>query len=60
MGFNIGVDGTYKLYETPTMKLGAGMFLRYAGASGKIQILNNVVDSDVGGLQIGFGGRLRF
>lgn len=60
VGFNIGVDGTYKLYETPTMKLGAGMFLRYAGASAKIQILSNVVDSDVGGLQIGFGGRLRF
>ncbi len=59
-GFNIGLDATYKLYETPTMKLGAGAFLRYAGASGKIQILNNVVDSDVGGLQIGFGGRLRF
>lgn len=60
VGFNIGVDGTYKVYETPTIKLGAGVFLRYAGASGKIQILNNVVDSDVGGLQIGFGGRLRF
>jgi hypothetical protein len=59
-GFNIGVDAAYKLYETPTIKLGAGVFLRYAGATGKIQILDNVADSDVGGVQIGFGGRLRF
>lgn len=59
-GFNIGVDAAYKVWENPVIKLGAGMFLRYAGASGKIQILDNVVDSDVGGIQIGFGGRLRF
>ena len=60
VGFNIGVDGTYKLYENSNVKIGAGMYLRYAGASAKIQILNNEVDSDVGGLQIGFGARVRF
>src|SRR5687768_3297983 len=59
-GFNIGVDAAYKFWENPVVKLGGGMFIRYAGASAKIQILSNVVDSDVGGFQIGFGGRLRF
>ena len=60
VGFNIGVDATYKLYETPTMKLGAGMFLRYAGSTAKIQVLDNTVETDVGGVQVGFGARLRF
>jgi Outer membrane protein beta-barrel domain len=60
VGFNIGVDATYKLYETPTMKLGAGMFLRYAGSTAKIQVLDNTIDTDVGGVQVGLGGRLRF
>ncbi|MGH9174259.1 MAG: hypothetical protein ACRD1H_07865, partial [Vicinamibacterales bacterium] len=59
-GFNIGVDATYKLYETPTIKLGAGVFLRYAGATAEIQVLDTVVESGVGGVQLGFGGRLRF
>lgn len=60
VGFNIGVDGTYKLYENPNIKIGAGMFLRYAGASAKIVILDEEVESDVGGFQIGFGARFRF
>ena len=41
------------------MKLGAGMFLRYAGSTAKFQVLDNTVETDVGGVQIGFGGRLR-
>lgn len=59
-GANIGADVSYKFYETPSVKLGAGMFLRYAGASGKVRVLANELDSDVGGLQIGFGARVRF
>ena len=60
VGINIGVDATYKLYETPTIKLGAGMFLRYAGSTAEFQVLDNVVETDVGGIQVGFGARLRF
>ena len=60
VGFNIGVDATYKLYETPTMKLGAGFFLRWAGSTAEFQVLDSVVETDVGGVQVGFGGRLRF
>ena len=59
-GGHIGVDVAYKLYEADLVNLGVGMFLRYTGASAKIVVLENTVDSDVGGLQIGFGGRVRF
>jgi hypothetical protein len=59
-GANVGVDVAYKLYENINWKVGAGMFVRYSGASGKITVLQNTLDSDVGGLQIGFGARLRF
>jgi hypothetical protein len=59
-GANIGVDVAYKLYETLDWKVGAGMFIRYAGASGKVTVMQNTLDSDVGGLQIGFGARVRF
>lgn len=59
-GGNIGVDVSYKLYETPDVKLGAGMFIRYSGATATIQYLANDVDTDLGGFQIGLGGRVRF
>ena len=51
-GFNIGVDGTYLV----TPRIGAGAFLRYAGGSATI----GGVDVDAGGVQIGFGVRVRF
>lgn len=60
VGGNIGVDIGYQLYDTDAYRLGAGMFIRYAGASAKVGLFENEVDSDVGGLQIGFGGRLKF
>lgn len=59
-GFNIGVDLGFTIAETASAKFGAGMFIRYAGASADVQVLSNTVDSDVGGLQVGFGGRIRF
>ena len=61
-GFNIGVDISYIAIESGPLKVGAGLFIRYSGASADVGLLRNehVVDSDVGGLQIGFGGRIRF
>lgn len=58
-GANIGVDVAYKILLEP-VQLGAGMFIRYAGATAKVNILGNERETDVGGLQIGFGGRVRF
>jgi hypothetical protein len=61
VGFNIGADVSYTVYTRDRLKLGGGMFIRYAGASGDVQLLDeDVVDSDVGGLQVGFGARVRF
>jgi hypothetical protein len=62
-GFNIGADISYILYQKNSFKVGGGMFLRYAGASATIQMLDASsarLDSDVGGLQVGFGVRTRF
>ena len=59
-GANVGADVSYKVYETANMILRAGMFLRYTGASGKVTVLASERDSDVGGLQVGFGARVRF
>jgi hypothetical protein len=60
VGINAGVDVTYKLWESDAYRVGAGVFLRYAGASARITVLENEVDTDVGGLQFGLGARLRF
>jgi len=66
-GFNIGADVAYTVYQSGPMKVGVGMFLRYSAASADVELIRftgqaqgHVVDSDVGGLQVGFGGRFRF
>jgi hypothetical protein len=62
-GFNIGADVSYVLYTRNRFKLGGGMFVRYAGASATLQVFDASsarLDSDVGGLQVGFGFRTRF
>ena len=59
-GLNIGVDVMYLLYDSDAYRIGGGAFLRYSGASARIPVISNEVDSDVGGLQIGFGARVRF
>lgn len=59
-GYNIGADVTYMLYERDEVRVGAGLFMRYSGASAEILMLSNTISSDVGGLQAGFGARVRF
>ena len=56
VGFNLGADGTYLL----TRRFGVGGFLRFTGGSTTLTTGGNTVDLDVGGLQIGIGGRVRF
>ena len=60
VGINAGVDVTYQFWESDAYRIGAGAFLRYAGASARITVLQNEVDTDVGGLQFGLGLRVRF
>jgi hypothetical protein len=56
VGFNLGADGTYLLTE----RFGVGGFLRFAGGSVDLETGGNAVGLDVGGFQIGVGGRVRF
>lgn len=70
VGANGGIDVAYRLIETGRWKIGAGLFLRYAGATADLTLLENVpgtaltpvrsIESDLGGLQFGLGARLRF
>lgn len=70
VGGNAGVDIAYRITEFGRAKLGAGLFLRYAGASADVEMIDNVfgiddfppnrVESDLGGFQFGIGARLRF
>jgi hypothetical protein len=53
VGFQGGVDVRYLF----TRQLGAGVFMRYNGASGN---LNSEIESKIGGFQVGGGLRVRF
>jgi hypothetical protein len=59
-GANIGADVTYKLRDTGTVAVGLGGFFRYSGAGASVIVMQTDVDSDVGGVQVGFGVRVRF
>jgi hypothetical protein len=56
VGYNLGADGTYLL----TQRFGVGGFLRFTGGSVTLDTAGSEVDLDVGGFQIGIGGRVRF
>jgi hypothetical protein len=60
-GANIGADVSYMFYDNGSVKLGGGGFLRYSGATAGVPLLGTAeIESDLGGLQIGFGARVRF
>jgi len=60
IGFNVGADASYILWSNDSVRVGAGGFVRYARAKTNVLLLSTEQDTDVGGLQIGFGARLRF
>ncbi|MGE0041210.1 MAG: outer membrane beta-barrel protein [Vicinamibacterales bacterium] len=59
-GVNVGADVTYMLLQRDGLKIGAGFFARYAGASASIRVIANDVSVDLGGFQAGIGARIRF
>ena len=59
-GYNVGVDGTYIFWSNDDIRIGAGGFLRFTKATGDIMQLTGEQPTEVGGLQFGFGGRIRF
>jgi hypothetical protein len=60
VGFNVGADATYIVWQNDSVRLGAGAFVRYALAKTNVLLLQTEQKTDVGGVQFGFGGRLRF
>jgi hypothetical protein len=59
-GFNVGADATYILWSNDSIRMGAGGFVRFAQASTDVEMLSTSQPTDVGGMQFGFGARLRF
>jgi len=59
-GFNAGADATYIVWQNDSVRLGAGGFVRYTAADVSLPMLTSEQPTDVGGMQFGFGARLRF
>jgi len=59
-GYNVGADATYILWSNDSVRLGAGGFVRFTGADTTVQMLATEQPTKVGGVQFGFGARLRF
>jgi len=59
-GYNVGVDMTYIAWQNDSVRLGGGLFVRYATADTTVLMLQTEQPTTVGGLQFGFGGRIRF
>ncbi len=60
-GAHVGVDLSYPVYELDTTTFRLGAFLRYAEASSDFQVVSgNPVKTDLGGVQMGVGVRVRF
>jgi hypothetical protein len=59
-GYNVGADATYIVWENDSVRVGAGGFVRFSKASMDIEMLNSSQPTEAGGMQFGFGARLRF
>jgi hypothetical protein len=59
-GFNVGADATYIVWQNDSVRLGAGGFVRFTQADFDIDMMSGPQPTKAGGVQFGFGGRLRF
>lgn len=59
-GYNVGADVSYIIWSNDDLRIGAGGFVRFTQATGDIQMMTTTQSTDVGGVQFGFGARLRF
>ena len=60
VGYNAGFDMSYLVWQNDSVRLGAGAFVRYTQAKTNVLLLQTEQPTEVGGLQVGFGGRIRF
>lgn len=59
-GYNVGADATYIVWQNDNVRVGAGGFVRYSKAEVNLQMLSSEQPTEIGGMQFGFGARLRF
>ena len=59
-GYHAGFDATYIVWQNDSIRLGAGGFVRFTQASTDVEMLTSAQPTDVGGVQFGFGARIRF
>jgi hypothetical protein len=60
-GYNAGVDATYIVWSNDSVRVGAGGFVRFTQADMEVEMLSGAgVPTKAGGVQFGFGARLRF
>jgi hypothetical protein len=59
-GYNVGVDGTYIVWSNDSVRLGAGGFVRFTQADMDVEMLSSSQSTKAGGVQFGFGARVRF
>lgn len=59
-GYNVGADATYIVWSNDSVRVGAGGFVRFTKADMDIEMLNTSQPTEAGGVQFGFGARLRF
>ena len=59
-GYNVGADATYIFWQNDSVRVGAGGFVRFTSAKTDVRLLVSDFDTTIGGVQFGFGGRIRF
>jgi hypothetical protein len=59
-GFNLNVDATYVVYQRDRFRLGVGGLLRFTGATADLNVGGTTIATDLGGVQVAAGLRLRF
>lgn len=60
VGYNVGADVSYLFWQNDSVRLGGGAFVRYTAADTTVLMLSTEQPTKVGGIQFGFGGRIRF
>jgi hypothetical protein len=59
-GYNAGADISYLFWQNDSVRLGGGVFFRYTAAKTNVLMLTTEQPTTVGGIEFGFGGRIRF
>lgn len=59
-GYHAGADISYLAWQNDSVRIGGGVFFRYTAAKTNLLMLTTEQPTTIGGIQFGFGGRIRF